>query len=382
MDIWQFNLRHLRATIAIAEHGSVSAAARAIGITQPAITQGIARLEEVLGAELFERRPDGMQPTAAAAILVPRAVSALAHIRSNGVTMVQLHALVALARAGSYAGASQATGLSRPSLHRAVNDLSIVLRRALVERRGKGIVLTEQGRRTARAFRLAAGELRSALSELAGLGGHDTGRIVVGAMPLSRARLLPAAISRFLERNPDATAEVVEGAYAELAEPLRDGEMDFMIGALRPASPEDVVQRPLFEDRPVVMARRDHPLHGRKQVGIADLAGCRWIVPPRGTPLRDNLDRWFAQASLPPPQVPVDCGSVITIREMLVATDFITVLSPDQARVELEAGWLVQIGKVPPWFYRTIGITTRAGWRPTSLQQHFIDCLEAVAKDI
>ena len=372
MDIWSLNLRHLRAVVAIAEQGSISAAARAISITQPAISQGLARLEAQLDETLFQRRSDGMVQSRAAEAFVPRAAAALGHVRFSRVTMVQVHALVSLARAGSYADASRATTISSPSLHRAVNDLAIVLRRQLVERRGKGVVLTEQGRRIARSFRLAEAELRAGLSELANLKGREQARIVVGAMPLSRARILPAAIAGFLQRHPVANVDVVEGAFSELVELLRDGEIDCMIGALRAPAPEDLTQRPLFKDHPSVLARHGHPLAHDKP-DLQRLCSFPWIVPPKGTPLRDNWERWFDRAGMEPPPVPVECGSVITIREILRATDFLTVLSPDQIRIELEAGWLVRVAEVPDWFLRTIGVTTRAAWRPTALQQDFID---------
>lgn len=377
MDIWSFNLRHLRAAVATAEQGSISAAARAISITQPAISQGLARLEEQLGDELFERRPDGMVQCPAAEIFIPRAAAALDHIRFSRVTMVQVHALVALARTGSYADASRATAISSPSLHRAVNDLAIVLRRQLVERRGKRVALTDQGRRIARSFRLAEAELRAGISELASLRGQEQARIVVGAMPLSRARILPAAISAFIRKHPAANIDVVEGAFSELVEPLRDGEIDIMIGALRSPAPEDLIQKPLFEDQPIVLARQGHPLVGRKH-SMTEIFGFPWIVPPKGTPLRDNWEQWFNRAGMPPPAVPVECGSVMTIREILRATDFLTVLSPDQVRIELEAGWLVKVAEVPDWFLRTIGVTARATWRPTMLQQEFIGTLTKI----
>ena len=67
------NLRHLKAAVATAESGSLSSAAFQVNLTQPAITQGIAKLERLLGLPLFERRPGGMEPTEAARILVPRA---------------------------------------------------------------------------------------------------------------------------------------------------------------------------------------------------------------------------------------------------------------------------------------------------------------------
>ncbi|MFX8223177.1 LysR family transcriptional regulator, partial [Acinetobacter baumannii] len=45
MERLDVNLRHLRAFLAIMESGSVTAAAREVHLTQPAVTQGIAKLE-------------------------------------------------------------------------------------------------------------------------------------------------------------------------------------------------------------------------------------------------------------------------------------------------------------------------------------------------
>jgi LysR family transcriptional regulator, regulator for genes of the gallate degradation pathway len=380
--LWQFNLRHLRASAAIARLGSVSAAAQAVSITQPAITQGLAKLEAQLGTPLFERQSDGMAATAAAALFVPRIERALAHIRSVRVTMAQVRALLALAEAGSYPAASVVTGLAQPTLHRAIADLAVALRRPLVERRGKGISFTDAGRRTVRNFRLARAELEAGLTELQGLKGREVGRIVIGAMPLSRARVLPAAVAAFYARFPDVRIAILEGAFGDLIEPLRDGEIDMMVGALRDQSPgADIEQQPLFKDRPVILARKDHPLAGSKP-DIAKLAAFPWVVPPQGTPLQTQWQSMFDAAGLDLPLVPIECGSVITIRQLLITTDFLTLLSPDQVAVELEAGWLEIIAAAPPGLSRTIGISTRTGWQPTALQSAFVRQLKQVVEEL
>jgi LysR family transcriptional regulator, regulator for genes of the gallate degradation pathway len=374
------NLRHLAALAATARLGSLSAAAQVVSLTQPALTQGLAKLERQFGEPLFERHPGGMVATPAVTLLLPRIEAALAHIASPRVTMAQMRALVALADAGSYPGASAATGLSQPTLHRAVGDLSIGLRRLLVERRGKGIAFTEAGRRTVRAFRLARAELVAGLSEVAALRGQETGRITVGAMPLSRARMLPAAVTTFHRAHPHVEIRIVEGSHSELIEPLRDGEIDLLIGALRESAPgDDVVQVPLFEDQPVVIGRAGHPLAKARGITPGLLAAYPWTISAPGTPLRLLWERMFARAGVPLPAVPVECGSVITIRQILLDSDFLTLLSPDQVAVELEAGWLVRIGDPPAALRRTIGITTRIGWRPTGMQQHFLDALVKLA---
>lgn len=376
MDIGQLNLRHLRLVAKIDDLGSIRAAAEAFGLTQPAITQALGKLEKALGIALFERRPNGMARTRASALLAPRIEAALAHIGSGRVTMAQLSAMIAVAQEGSYAAASQLTGLSEPSLHRAVGDLSIALNRRLVERRGRGIMLSEAGRRTARAFRLARSELQAGLSEIDALLGRETGRVTIGAMPLSRARLLPSAITAFYLQYPHVEIRIVEGSHAELLEPLRDGEIDFLIGALRSPSPgSDVEQTPLFDDLPVVIGRVGHPI---ATLSIEQLAAFPWIISAPGTPLRTLWERMFSQSGVAPPPVPIECGSVIAIRQILRESDFLTLLSPDQVAVELEAGWLANIGNAPGELHRTIGTTTRTNWRPTAMQSIFMTTLKQV----
>jgi len=357
--------------------------ARVMRITHlPAITQAITRLESQLGLPLFERNPAGMMPTEAAAALSPRIEVALAHIASPRVTMAEMRALIALADTVSYVGASAVTGLAQPTLHRAIRDLSVVLGRALVERRGRGFALTGAGRQVARAFYLARAELDAGLSEIERLKGRETGRIAIGAMPLSRARLLPAAVTAFLRERPGATIEIVEGSHGELIEPLRDGNLDVLVGALRGGGlGDDVVERPLFEDCPVILGRKGHPLDGKRagSVGIGDLLRYPWTISAPGAPLRTQWEAMFVAAGVDPPAVPVVCGSALTIRQILLDSDFLTLLSPDQVAVELEAGWLAKIGVAPRDMRRTIGTTRRAQWRPTAMQQAFVTLLKEMA---
>ncbi len=387
MQIWDLNLRHLEAIARIADLGTMNAAARSVNLTQPAITQALARTEALVGAQLFERRYDGMVPTPAAQLLVPRIGAALdriagAHVPPAHMTMSRLRALLALADAGSYNAARGTTGLSLPSLHRAVGDLSLALRRRLAERRGKVVVLTEAGHALARALRLARLELEAGLAELEAMRGHETRSITVGAMPLSRARVLPAAIARFLRRHPQVRVSIVEGSRAELVEPLRNGMIDLMVGALRdPLLEPDLVQQPLFRSVPAVIARSGHPLAGGRP-SLAQLAAYPWVVGPSGAPLRERWERVFAGAGLARPSVPVESGSAMIIRQLLLDSDFLSILAQDQVAVELEAGWLTTIGAAPPGLERMIGFTARVSWRPTAVQAAFVGVLETVATDV
>jgi DNA-binding transcriptional LysR family regulator len=54
-------------------HGSLSAAARTLGLTQPTVGRHVEALEEALGAPLFTRSPGGLRPTDTALALRPHA---------------------------------------------------------------------------------------------------------------------------------------------------------------------------------------------------------------------------------------------------------------------------------------------------------------------
>jgi DNA-binding transcriptional LysR family regulator len=390
-DPFELNLRHLRAMTEVVRCRSLSAAADVVGITQPALTAAISGLELKL-APLFTRSRDGMVANDACRKLAARVMEAYGHLaaglrgagrRTSGFSMPerllttsQLRALLALADEGSFVAAAQATRLSQPALHRSVRDVERLVGTPLVQRRGRGVTLTRAGHRAARGFRLALGALRSGISELAlEAGPIAADGITIGAMPLCRARLLPGAIADLHAGYPDAHVTVIEGAHRELMDQLREGRIDMAIGALRSPSPgPDLVQEPLLVDRLAIVGRGRHPLAGAAMPSLDQLASCRWLIGLPGSPLRAHWERLFATTRLP--VAPVDCGSVMVIRSLLLSGDYLTLLSPEQIGMELETGMLELIGPPLSDHVRTIGFTVRADWKPTPGQDAFIKALK------
>jgi DNA-binding transcriptional LysR family regulator len=90
MDINMPNLdwSHLQSFIAVAEHGSLSAAARARGSSQPTLSRHIAHLEQSIGARLFERMPAGV-------VLTQKGSDLMAHASQMADAAAQLAILTA-----------------------------------------------------------------------------------------------------------------------------------------------------------------------------------------------------------------------------------------------------------------------------------------------
>lgn len=393
------NLRHLRAFREVAAQRSISQAAARVFLSQPAITQAIAKLERLLDTMLFERHSDGMRPTEPGLLYAERVERALSLIRAGiqdalragadrgaratstcdqMLTITQLRALVAVSNARNFSLAARSIGTSQPALYRAARDLESLLGTSLYEKTAQGIDLSRQGQILAQQVKLAFAELTQGFAEIAALEGQDSGRIVVGAMPLSRHFLLPAAINALARRRPEVEVHAVDGPYEELLHGLRHGEIDVLIGALRDPLPvDDIVQERLFDDPLTIVARAGHPLQGKSRITVRDLAAYPWVVPRKGTPTRDRFEDLFRGARYSRPAGLVESSSLVLIRALLLDSDRLTLISAHQIRLEAQQDLLTTLPFDLRDTHRPIGLTTRQNWRPTATQKLFLDLLRA-----
>ncbi|GGM06487.1 LysR family transcriptional regulator [Streptomyces fumigatiscleroticus] len=80
MDFTDVSLTALRVFRAVAEQGTFTAAAASLGYTQSAVSRQIAAIERAAGAELLERRREGVRLTAAGRLVIRRATVVLDEI--------------------------------------------------------------------------------------------------------------------------------------------------------------------------------------------------------------------------------------------------------------------------------------------------------------
>jgi LysR family transcriptional regulator of gallate degradation len=382
------NLRHLRVAREVARLGSISAAARSVALSQPAITQAIAALERLYGVSLFNRTNAGVTPTEAGELLAERVERAFVHLREalgdlaravprevsaqrraeRAMTTAQLNALIAVVEQGSFSQAARALGIAQPTVHRAARELEDLLGLPLFERTSFGVQPTREAQRLARGAKLAFAELDQARAELGALSGGETGRTVIGAMPLARSFLLPRALIEFSSAHPRHSVVILEGAYDSLLSNLRHGSADFLIGAARERLPyKDVVQEHLFDDELAIIMRAGHPLAQQKRASPRTLAKYPWIAPRSESPLHEHFDKLFKAAGIPPPRSTIECNSLVAARSLLIESDRLMLAALPHP-----------MGRVT----RSIALTTRAGWKPTRAQQQLLGILRERSKGI
>jgi DNA-binding transcriptional LysR family regulator len=79
----RLKLQHLRIVMAVAEWGSMQQAAKHLAISQPVVSKIIAELEDVLGVRLFDRSPQGVEPTRYGRALHKRAIAVFDELRTS-----------------------------------------------------------------------------------------------------------------------------------------------------------------------------------------------------------------------------------------------------------------------------------------------------------
>ena len=393
------NLRHLVLFDEVVRRGSVSAAARAAHLSQPAVTQAVAQVEAALGARLMQRSYAGLALTGAgraAAQRIERALQmlreALAAVRPRasgghesevlrGITSTQLQALMAVAEAGAFARAARRVGRARAAVHRAARQLEKSLGTELFEVTSHGVRPTREAEKLALRTRLAFAEIAQAQAEVAAAQGTGSGATVIGAMPLARSVLVARAVLEFANLRPEHGLTILDGPYESMLGALRRGSADVLVGALRDPIPyEDIVQEHLFEDPLAIVVGAQHPLAGGGAPTLAALAPFPWIAPRRGSPLRRHFDALLARLGGGPAVAPIECNSLIAARSMLLASERVMLLSEHQIQHELITRQLVALPHPLGAVTRAIGLTVRRDWQPTAVQAQLVEGLRRHAR--
>jgi LysR family nitrogen assimilation transcriptional regulator len=248
------------------------------------------------------------------------------------VNLKQLEYFVRVAELGSFSKAALILNIAQPALSRQVRLLETDLRAALLQRTGRGVLLTEAGKRL---FDHSIGILQlmaRVREDIETSRDEPAGRIVVG-LPPSMGRLLTLPlVEGFRRALPKERLAIVEGLSAHLSEWISSGRVD--VGLLH--NPES---QPSLEITPVL----DEPLglvspataspaktarpKIEAAVPLAGLIGYPLILPERSHAIRKLVETQAALAGHKL-NVALEISSVQSILELVRAGHGHAILTP------------------------------------------------------
>ncbi|MEV7418252.1 LysR family transcriptional regulator [Streptomyces sp. NPDC089919] len=218
--------------------------------------------------------------------------------------LARLRALHAVSVHGSVAAAAAALGYTPSAVSQQITKLERETRTTLLERRGRGVALTDEARHLAAAAQELLAIVERTETTLEERRGQPCGRLTVAAFASAARGLLPGVLADLAVRHPGLDVRLSEVDPHLSVDLVARGVTDLAVAhdwdiAPLPA-PEGVEQAPIGEDRCDLLVHRDHPFAGRAQVRRPELAGQRWICQPPGRVCHDWLMRTLRTAGHEP----------------------------------------------------------------------------------
>ncbi len=252
-----------------------------------------------------------------------------------------LTTFVRVAELGSFTRAARVLQVAQPALSRQVRALETELRQPLFQRTGRGVALTEPGKRLLAHGRGILQQVDRARLDLEDHRGAPVGHLALG-LPPSVSRLLTAPlVSSFRERFPKATLTVVEGLSAYVVEWLMQGRVDAAVVYQAPPDPalelQPVAEELLFL---VGLAATPRPEPLGPPARLADVAQVSLVIPSRPHSIRMVLETAMAAAGLRP-RIAAEVESVPAMLDLVERLSLHAVL-PLNALRDREAAFIAR----------------------------------------
>src|SRR4051812_17479572 len=143
--------------------------------------------------------------------------------------LVHLKVLAAVARRGSVTEAARELHYSQPSVSHHLARLETATGARLVQRAGRGIRLTPEGRLLADRAAEIAGRVDAAAEELAAQVGLRAGRVRLAANASALSTLVPRAAASLAQDHPGLELSLFDRHPVEALDMLRRGEIDVAV---------------------------------------------------------------------------------------------------------------------------------------------------------
>ena len=252
-------------------------------------------------------------------------------------TLHQLQILEAIAKHGSFTRAAEELELTQPTVSQQIKRLTQTIGMPLFEQLGKQIYLTAAGNQVLAASTIISEkftELEIAIDELKGL---KQGRINLVASTTAKY-FVPRLLGTFRRKHPEIELALhitnQEGVLARLA---RNQDDLYFTG--RPPSDLDIELRPILANPLVVVAPSNHPLAGKTNIALKELATEPFIFREAGSGTRAVVEHFLAENRVAV-DVVIELSSNEAIKQAIAGGLGLSVLSQHSLDLETQNGLL------------------------------------------
>lgn len=256
------------------------------------------------------------------------------------ITLTQLSAFLAVARAGSVTAAADELFVTQPSVSSALSALSHELGCELFERSGRSIRLTDAGR----AFVPYAGDVLGLLGQ-GKLAAREAAAVTerqlrIAAVTTAAESFVPPLMQRFSEHHPDLQLTLEVGNRKTVLERVLEHAVDVAISG-QPPHDERLAASALLDNEIVCITSPSDGAVRRGPLSTSDIEGYRWLLREAGSGTRLLNETFLADSGLAPHTLTL--GSNGAIKQAARAGLGISLVSRAAVEPELSSGQLGEL---------------------------------------
>jgi DNA-binding transcriptional LysR family regulator len=240
-------------------------------------------------------------------------------------TLRQLQVFEAIVRHGNFTRASEELFLTQPTVSMQVKKLADAMGLPLFESVGRGVKPTQAALELYEACRDIFETLANLEMKIADIKGIKRGRLRLCVVTTAKY-IAPELLGEFSQMHQGIEVSLKVTNRDRVIDRMQANEDDLYIMGQAPTD-ELPVDAYAFAPNPlVVMAPRNHPLVGKKQVPLSAIAEEPLILREPGSGIRDVTLRLFSAAGLRP-KVRMELGSNEAIKHAIVGGLGLSILS-------------------------------------------------------
>lgn len=231
-------------------------------------------------------------------------------------TLRQLQVFEAIYRLGGFTRAAEELYLTQPTVSMQIRKLTDAMGVPLFQHVGRNVEPTQAGTELYEACRSMFETLANLEMKIADLKGLKRGRLRMGVISTAKY-LAPEMLGEFSRLYEGIDLSLKVSNRDTIRERMNSNEDDLYIMGQSPTDEIELERFPFAPNPLVVMAPRDHPLVGKKNISMAELAEEPFIIREPGSGTRDATLRAFDAKGVRP-KVRMELSSNEAIKHAIV----------------------------------------------------------------
>jgi len=240
-------------------------------------------------------------------------------------TFRQFQVFEAIYRLGSFTRAAEELFLTQPTVSMQIKKLTEAVGLPLFEHVGRNVEPTEAGKELYIACRSMFETLSNLEMKISDMKGLKRGRLRMGVITTAKY-LAPEMLGEFSQIYPGIDLSLKVTNRDSIIRRIRANEDDLYIMGQAPEGEFEVEAFSFAPNPLVVMAPRNHPLVGKKNISLEEIAREPFITREPGSGIRDAMFKAFDSAGVRP-TIRMELGNNEAIKHAIAGGLGLSVLS-------------------------------------------------------